>query len=665
MSDIIQLLPDSVANQIAAGEVIQRPASVVKELVENSIDAGATAINVVCVDSGRTSIQVIDNGKGMSETDARLSFERHATSKIRVTGDLFNLHTMGFRGEALASIAAVAQIELKTRQATDEVGTQLTMAGSRFQSQQPCSCPVGCNFLVENLFYNVPVRRKFLKSNSTELSNIITTFERMVLVNPDIAFTLYNNQSEIYNLKAAGLRQRIVDVFGKKINQQLLPVDVQTSVCRISGYVGKPESARRKGARQFFFVNNRYMKHPYFHKAVMTAFERLVPEGEQIPYFIYFNVAPEDIDVNIHPTKTEIKFENEQAIWQILTAAVRDAVGMFNDVTAIEFDTEGQPELPAMGEGGEVVLPTLQYNPSYNPFNETASQRPRTAPADWQQLYSGVERGVTPSGQTLFASPEGGGDTVMRSRRFDDMPEIPDLHASCASRGADDRLSADGYSPQNPVHGMPEGGTDAMSRRSAADGEAALPIEEKSPVHYQYKGRYIMTAVKSGLMIVDQRRAHIRILYERYLEQAKERRAHAQKVLFPETVHLDKVEEMCLERLEDEMRHMGFELSRLEGGDYSICSVPAGLDGLNYVELVRDIVVSAKEHTVSSVDTMQHTLALSLARNAAVTYGQVLGNAEMENIVNDLFACSNPGYTPDGKKTLTMLRQTDMDNMLG
>ena len=664
MSDIIQLLPDSVANQIAAGEVIQRPASVVKELVENSIDAGATAINVVCVDSGRTSIQVIDNGKGMSETDARLSFERHATSKIRVTGDLFNLHTMGFRGEALASIAAVAQIELKTRQATDEVGTQLAIAGSRFQSQQPCSCPVGCNFLVENLFYNVPVRRKFLKSNTTELTNIITTFERMVLVNPDIAFTLYNNQSEIYNLKAAGLRQRIVDVFGKKINQQLLPVDVQTSVCRISGYVGKPESARRKGARQFFFVNNRYMKHPYFHKAVMTAFDRLVPEGEQIPYFIYFTVAPEDIDVNIHPTKTEIKFENEQAIWQILTAAVRDAVGMFSDVTAIEFDTEGQPELPAMGEGGEVVLPTLQYNPSYNPFNETAPQRPRSAPADWQQLYSGMERGVMPSGQTLFASPEGDGSTVMQSRRFADMPEIPDLHASSVSHDDADVQPAANISPQNPMHDMPDGDDAAMSCRSAA-AEAALHIEEKSPVHYQYKGRYIMTAVKSGLMIVDQRRAHIRILYERYLAQARERKAHAQKVLFPETVHLDKAEEMYMERLKDEMRHMGFELSQLENGDYSICSVPAGLDGLNYVELVRDIVVSAKEQTVSSVDTMQHTLALSLARNAAVTYGQVLGNAEMENIVNDLFACSNPGYTPDGKKTLTLLRQTDMDNMLG
>jgi len=331
MNDIIQLLPDSVANQIAAGEVIQRPASVIKELVENSIDAGATLINVVCVDSGRTSIQVTDNGKGMSETDARLSFERHATSKIRQADDLFNLHTMGFRGEALASIAAVAQVELRTRRPDDDLGTALSIAGSRFLSQEPVQCPVGCNFTISNLFYNVPVRRKFLKSNTTELNNIVTAFERIALVYPDVAFTLYNNQTELYNLKAGGLRQRIVDVIGKKINQHLLPIDIDTTMCKISGFVGKPESARKKGVRQFFFVNGRYMKHPYFHKAIMTAYERLVPEGEQIPYFIYFTVNPTDIDVNIHPTKTEIKFENEQTVWQILTAAVRDAVGMFSN----------------------------------------------------------------------------------------------------------------------------------------------------------------------------------------------------------------------------------------------------------------------------------------------------------------------------------------------
>lgn len=322
MSDIIQLLPDSVANQIAAGEVIQRPASVVKELVENSVDAEAKRIDVAVVDAGRTSILVIDDGKGMSETDARLAFERHATSKIRKADDLFNLHTNGFRGEALASIVAVAQVVVKSRQPDSEVGTQLTMSGSKFEGQEPCSCPVGTSFSVNNLFYNVPARRKFLKSNSTELNNILTAFERIVLVNPHIAFTMHSNNTELFNLKEGNLRQRIIDVFGKKINHDLLPVNVETTMCKITGFVGKPESARKKGAHQFFFVNGRYMKHPYFNKAVMTAYDRLVPQGEQVPYFLYFDVNPNDIDVNIHPTKTEIKFENEQAIWQILMAAV-------------------------------------------------------------------------------------------------------------------------------------------------------------------------------------------------------------------------------------------------------------------------------------------------------------------------------------------------------
>ena len=346
MSDIIQLLPDSVANQIAAGEVIQRPASVIKELVENSVDAGARHIQVLVTDAGRTAIQVIDDGKGMSETDARLSFERHATSKIRQAQDLFALTTMGFRGEALASIAAVAQIELRTRQEADELGTHLSISGSRFTGQEPCSCPAGSNFLIENLFYNVPARRKFLKSNSTELANIVTAFERIALVYPDIAFTLSSNGTEMFNLRSGSLRQRIADIFGRKMDSDLIPVEVETTLCSIKVYVGKPETSKKKGAQQYFFVNGRYMKHPYFNKAVMAAFERLIPMGEQVPYFIYFTIEPANIDVNIHPTKTEIKFENEQAIWQILSAAVRESIGVFNDVPSIDFDTEDRPDIP-------------------------------------------------------------------------------------------------------------------------------------------------------------------------------------------------------------------------------------------------------------------------------------------------------------------------------
>lgn len=657
MNDIIQLLPDSVANQIAAGEVIQRPASVIKELVENSIDAGATLINVVCVDSGRTSIQVTDNGKGMSETDARLSFERHATSKIRQADDLFNLHTMGFRGEALASIAAVAQVELRTRRPDDDLGTALTIAGSRFVSQEPVQCPVGCNFTISNLFYNVPVRRKFLKSNTTELNNIVTAFERIALVYPDVAFTLYNNQTELYNLKAGGLRQRIVDVIGKKINQHLLPIDIDTTMCKISGFVGKPESARKKGARQFFFVNGRYMKHPYFHKAIMTAYERLVPEGEQIPYFIYFTVNPTDIDVNIHPTKTEIKFENEQTVWQILTAAVRDAVGMFNDVTAIEFDTEGQPDIPALGAmpQADISAPKVQYNPAYNPFNEPSAQRSSAAPDNWEQLYEGLSSAHSrqQSAPSLFGNNTGG---VIQSRSNVANKPFAD-NGIVLSKGFS---KPDGLNAESAGFNALSADTDMLSASTEPS-----PLEEKSPTHYQYKGRYIMTSVKSGLMIIDQYRAHTRILYEGYIEQMQKRRPSSQKPLFPDTIHFSASDKVVVEAVMPELQNIGFELTPNEEGDYKITAVPSGLDGLDYVALVQDLVASAREKTTSAIDDINHSIALELARNAAVTYGQVLTNAEMENIVNSLFACSNFSYTPDGKKILTMLRQTDLEQLFG
>lgn len=657
MNDIIQLLPDSVANQIAAGEVIQRPASVIKELVENSIDAGATLINVVCVDSGRTSIQVTDNGKGMSETDARLSFERHATSKIRQADDLFNLHTMGFRGEALASIAAVAQVELRTRRPDDDLGTALTIAGSRFVSQEPVQCPIGCNFTISNLFYNVPVRRKFLKSNTTELNNIVTAFERIALVYPDVAFTLYNNQTELYNLKAGGLRQRIVDVIGKKINQHLLPIDIDTTMCKISGFVGKPESARKKGARQFFFVNGRYMKHPYFHKAIMTAYERLVPEGEQIPYFIYFTVNPTDIDVNIHPTKTEIKFENEQTVWQILTAAVRDAVGMFNDVTAIEFDTEGQPDIPALGAmpQADISAPKVQYNPAYNPFNEPSAQRSSAAPDNWEQLYEGLSSAHSrqQSAPSLFGNDTGG---VIQSRSNIANKQFADK-GIVLSKGFS---KPDGLNAESAGFNALSADTDMLSASTEPS-----PLEEKSPTHYQYKGRYIMTSVKSGLMIIDQYRAHTRILYEGYIEQMQKRRPSSQKPLFPDTIHFSASDKVVVEAVMPELQNIGFELTPNEEGDYTITAVPSGLDGLDYVALVQDLVASAREKTTSAIDDINHSIALELARNAAVTYGQVLTNAEMENIVNSLFACSNFSYTPDGKKILTMLRQTDLEQLFG
>ena len=613
MSDIIQLLPDSVANQIAAGEVIQRPASVIKELVENSVDAGAKNIDVAVVDAGRTSIQVIDDGKGMSETDARLAFERHATSKIRQAEDLFNLHTNGFRGEALASIAAVAQVVLKSRQEGEEVGTQLSISGSRFEGQEACSSSVGSVFSVNNLFYNVPARRKFLKSNSTELNNILTAFERIVLVNPQIAFTLHSNNTELFNLKAGNLRQRIIDVFGKRINQDLLPVNVETTMCKISGFVGKPESARKKGAHQFFFVNGRYMKHPYFNKAVMTAYDRLVPQGEQVPYFLYFDVNPNDIDVNIHPTKTEIKFENEQAIWQILMAAVKESIGMFNDVPSIDFDTEDKPDIPVYNPDvvSSASAPKISLNPHYNPFKSSPSSGKPTAvkPVDeqWEQLYEGLNNQ----------------DSVEREA---------DIFES-------------------------ESETEINTSQSI--------LAEKSPAHYQYKGKYVMTAVKSGLMIIDQHRAHVRVLYERYLEQIQQQTSHSQKVLFPEVLQFPVSDEVILEKLLPEMSKMGFELDNLGGGSYAVNAIPTGLDGVNPLHLVQDMVFSAKEKVVKAFDEVHQSLALTLARNAAIPQGQVLSNEEMENLVNDLFACSNVNYTPDGKNVLCILKQQEIEHLLG
>ena len=613
MSDIIQLLPDSVANQIAAGEVIQRPASVIKELVENSVDAGAKNIDVAVVDAGRTSIQVIDDGKGMSETDARLAFERHATSKIRQAEDLFNLHTNGFRGEALASIAAVAQVVLKSRQEGEEVGTQLSISGSRFEGQEACSSSVGSVFSVNNLFYNVPARRKFLKSNSTELNNILTAFERIVLVNPQIAFTLHSNNTELFNLKAGNLRQRIIDVFGKRINQDLLPVNVETTMCKISGFVGKPEAARKKGAHQFFFVNGRYMKHPYFNKAVMTAYDRLVPQGEQVPYFLYFDVNPNDIDVNIHPTKTEIKFENEQAIWQILMAAVKESIGMFNDVPSIDFDTEDKPDIPVYNPDvvSSASAPKISLNPHYNPFKSSPSSGKPTAvkPVDeqWEQLYEGLNDQ----------------DSVEREA---------DIFES-------------------------ESETEINTSQSI--------LAEKSPAHYQYKGKYVMTAVKSGLMIIDQHRAHVRVLYERYLEQIQQQTSHSQKVLFPEVLQFPVSDEVILEKLLPEMSKMGFELDNLGGGSYAVNAIPTGLDGVNPLHLVQDMVFSAKEKGVKALDEVHQSLALTLARNAAIPQGQVLSNEEMEALVNDLFACSNVNYTPDGKNVLCILKQQEIEHLLG
>lgn len=637
MSDIIQLLPDSVANQIAAGEVIQRPASVIKELVENAVDAGAKHIDVLVVDAGRTSIQVIDDGKGMSETDARLAFERHATSKIRQADDLFALRTMGFRGEALPSIVAVSQVDLQTRTENEEVGTHLTIAGSRFQGQEPCACPVGANFLVENLFYNVPARRKFLKSNATELNNIIAAFERIALVYNDINFTLRSNGAEVFNLKATNLHKRIIDIFGRKLDKDLLPVrEVETSICTLQGFVGKPESSKKKCNTQYFFVNGRYMRHPYFHKAVISAFDRLIPTDEQVPYFFYFTVRPEDIDVNIHPTKTEIKFENEQAIWQILSAAVKETLGRFNAVPSIDFDTEGMPDIPAFEASPYSVVqpPKTSYDPSYNPFDmsplppssySSASYTPSSAYApkkpatSWEPLFHGLEKGREPEGQEGTLAPEEGYVEDASAS----MPGEPTLY-------------------------------DALPKES---------VVEKVAQHYQYKGSYILTSVKSGLMIIDQQRAHIRILYDQYMAQIEKRQSISQRMLFPDMVHFSPAEVPVLEEIMEDLKALGFDLSSLGGGTYAINGIPSGIEGLNPETLVTNMVQTALEKGCKVKEEVQSLLALSLAKAAAIVPGQVLTNEEMNNLVDGLFAVATPNYTPDGKTVLSVLKEEDLEKL--
>ena len=622
--DLIHLLPDSVANQIAAGEVIQRPASVVKELVENAVDAGATTIQVRLTDAGRTNIQVIDNGKGMSETDARMAFERHATSKIREAADLFALYTFGFRGEALPSIAAVAQVELRTRREADELGTVIHIAGSKLESQEIDMCPVGTNFQVKNLFFNVPARRKFLKSNQTELNNVMTELERIALVNPEIAFSLYHNDVELMNVSQATMRQRIQHLFGKKLGQELLSVEVETTIVSIKGCVGVPESARKKGAHCFFFVNGRYMRHPYFHKAVMEAYAHLIPATEQVPYFLYFTVAPSRIDVNIHPTKTEIKFEDEQAIWQILMASVREVLGRSNMAPSIDFDVADCPDIPVFSSGETLPPPPKPVvDTSYNPFKQSGSSESyRRSSTCWDELYKGVE-----------------GSQVGRQIKFDALPE----------------------------EDLPWDITSCMTNGNAHQNEQLFESEEEMQYKcsdcYQYKGRYIVTSMKSGLMLVDQHRAHVRILFERYLKQLDNQATASQGMLFPEMLELSLSQAAIMESLLEDFLHLGFDISNMGGGTFAIQGIPEGIAGLTPTKLVSDMLASAMEKGGMSKEDIHRGMALTMARSAALVIGEVLSATEMSCIIDELFACDIPGYTPDGKKTFVVIDDDEVEKM--
>lgn len=634
MSDIIHLLPDSVANQIAAGEVVQRPSSVIKELVENSIDAGATQVQVIVEDAGKSLVQVIDNGKGMSETDARLAFERHATSKISEAKDLFALRTMGFRGEALASIAAVAQVELRTRAADKDLGVSIIIEGSRVVDQQPVNCPVGANFAVKNLFFNIPARRKFLKSNQTELSNILTEFERIALAHPETSFSLHSGGAAMMNLPAGNFKQRILGVFGKRLEAKLIPVEVKTTLINISGFVGVPSASRRKNAQQFFFVNGRYMRHPYFAKAVQTAYERLIPDGEQVPFFLNLEVAPEKIDVNIHPTKTEIKFEDETPIWQILLAAVREALGKHGVVPSLEFNTEGRPDIPVFTPGGnDVPAPQIEVNPDYNPF--------ATSPS--------------------YLSGKGGG-AGGSSYTYNNKPAV-DRHWQNAYAAAFPQKN------ENDFGDLPD--LPADQDAPAAQMFQSLPTEEQGEMkksetdYFQFRGQYIITPVKSGLMLIDQHRAHVRILYDRFMARFADKPSVTQRLLFPQRLTLPPSEAVAFEKMMQDLQSVGFEVSSLGGGDFSVLGTPAGTEGLDASELLQDILQETLDGKSDAADGIRHRIALTLARRAAMPVGEYLSGAEMSALVDQLFSTGTPNFTPDGQTVLVIMAVENIEKLFG
>uniref|UniRef100_UPI004027FA90 DNA mismatch repair endonuclease MutL n=1 Tax=Alloprevotella sp. TaxID=1872471 RepID=UPI004027FA90 len=662
MSDIIHLLPDSVANQIAAGEVIQRPASMIKELVENALDAGATHIQVVVEDAGKTLVQVIDNGCGMSETDARMAFERHATSKIQQATDLFALRTMGFRGEALASIAAVAQVELRTRQKGQDLGTCINIEGSKVTKQELVSCPVGANFAVRNLFFNIPARRKFLKSNQTELSNIMAEFERIALAHPDVAFTLQSGSSIALDLVGGNFRQRIVGIFGRRIDKQLVPIEVKTTLANISGFVGMPTAARRKNAHQYLFVNGRFMRHPYFAKAILTAYERLIPEGQQVPFFIKFEVDPARIDVNIHPTKTEIKFEDDSAIFQILLAAVRESLGKYGAVPAIDFNTEARPDIPTFnatgGESVNIAPPQIHINTSFNPFDTTPAPpthneqgatvdksstsftssytppRPHST-IDWQRIYEKTQKSfqseTNPSSQSINTEQE---DEIEIESRYEDNDVPLPSHFT--------PLPTPEETPTLLYKELPDTGKIAWNEKKDGD-------------FYQYQGRYIITALPMGMALIDQHRAHIRILYERYQQQLLQHKSASQKLLFPETLTLSPSEGVILNQILPQLKDIGFDINNDEKGNFILTGVPIQTEGIAPTALINSILADALTGQANAADTMGHTISLAMARKVALPYGQLLNTQEMSTLLEQLFNSSTPNLTPDGTLIMTIL----------
>ncbi len=611
MADIIQLLPDHVANQIAAGEVVQRPSSVVKELLENAIDAEATVIKLIVKDAGKTLVQVIDNGKGMSATDARLSFERHATSKIKTADDLFDLHTKGFRGEALASIAAIAHVELKTKQAEEEIGSSIVIEGSNIVSQEVVVTPKGTSISVKNLFYNIPARRNFLKSNTVELRHVIDEFHRVALAHPNISFALYNNGSETFNLPVSNHRQRIVNIFGNKTNEKLVPVNEDTEVLAISGFVGKPEFAKKTRGEQYFFVNNRFIKSAYLNHAVSSAFDGLLKNGTHASYFLYLTVNPQTIDINIHPTKTEIKFDDEHTLYALLRSAVKHSLGQFNIAPVLDFDHDPNLDTPYNYNRNSNNEPKIEVDRSFNPFKEDKSSNAKAisykkeVASSWDSLYVGLESKGTKTQQDF-----------------------------------------------SEVHFESDNNTESLFEESKLDSNATT---------YQIHNKYIVSAIKSGMLVIDQHRAHQRVLYEDFLENLTVKGASSQQLLFPLQLHFSTHELEILNELKEDLEHTGFIFSNVTKEFVEITGVPVSIPESEVSIILEQLISDVENEVPDSNFSITDLLAKSLAKSLAIRTGQPLKKSEQEHLVNSLFACKEPNTSPTNRTTFVTMSVDELD----
>lgn len=605
MSDIIQFLPDSVANQIAAGEVIQRPASAVKELLENSIDANSTHIQLIIKDAGRTLIQVIDNGIGMSPTDARMCFERHATSKLKTADDLFNIRTKGFRGEALASIAAVAQVELKTMRSSDEIGTKIIIEGSEVKSQEPCYTSKGTSIAVKNLFFNVPARRNFLKSNQVEFRHIMDEFQRVALIHPEVSFELYHNDHIQLSLERGNFKQRIVGLMGNNYNERLVPVEEKTEIVKISGYVCKPEFAKKSRGEQFLFVNQRFIKSNYLHHAIQHAFEDLIPHDSHASYFIQLEVNPASIDVNIHPTKTEVKFEDEKAIYAILRTAVKQSLGKYQIAPTLDFEVENSFTLPHNYEQKEVVIPKIKVNPNYNPFE-------RELPLSFKGNPIPKDKNVK-HWEKLFPTQS-------------DFEQIRNTEQK-----EEEQLSIEPTQETEIAH--------------------------ESRVCFQLHRSYIITQIKSGMMIIDQQLAHERILFEQFCRSLAIHKSTCQQLLFPQSVELTANDTLLLNDILDDLKNLGFDISPFGNNTFVINGIPSGASEQECKNLLEEIIENYRLNTDELKFNRQQKLALALAKNMGIKRGKVLNNEEMNALIDLLFDCEVPNYTVTGKiivQTITL-----------